>query len=158
MQGRAFGVTIRPSTSDSIILEVPWGMRMVRRVKGTARRRDGRWMVARWGESLGSSTMDYDGSGWRFIGDSQDVRTQNQVGGTTKQARNRFSRSACSFCSSLAREKSEKCRSFHALNLPSSPSPFLSFAITSFFSFLPLFSKRIKIEFIISPIGEPTSN
>lgn len=38
-------------------------------------------MVVRWGEweSLKSFTMDCDGPGWRFIGDSPDVRRRNQV-------------------------------------------------------------------------------
>lgn len=73
MQDRAFSVTIRPSASDSIIPEVSRGMRMVRDRREGGReewygeegtRKEGRaGKVVRWGEGLGSSTMDCDGPG-----------------------------------------------------------------------------------------------
>lgn len=93
MQGRAFSVTIRPSASDSIILRVSRGMWTIRTAEGKGmkeRKREGKreridageecgdgWSIG-W-ESLESFTMDCDGPGWRFIGDSRDVRRRNQV-------------------------------------------------------------------------------
>lgn len=38
-----------------------------------------RWLFDGVRESLKSFTMDCDGPGWRFIGDSRDVRRRNQV-------------------------------------------------------------------------------
>lgn len=91
MLGRGFNVTIRrPSASDSIILEVSQGMRMVKNgERGDRRtaRKEGRGdgCSMGWG-SLGSSTMACDGPGWRFIGDSWNVRTRNQVGARVCEA------------------------------------------------------------------------
>lgn len=107
MQGRAFGVTIRPSASDSIILGVPRGMWTIRTAEGKGmeerereekRKREvngrgggmRRWLFDRvrepwkfhnglWWAALRAH--------WRFSGRKE---TESGFGGTTKQARNRL--------------------------------------------------------------------
>lgn len=52
MQGRAFSATIRPSASDSIILEVSRGMRMARNSDVEDEGRKDTEMAVRWGERV----------------------------------------------------------------------------------------------------------